>query len=122
MINNKEIILYSDDFVADDKLINFANELGYTDIKDINCRMDKKIINFIKNNSNELDNHKIYKGKSNENKKHGFNGFAFIKNVDTSRLWTISNKNNRYFNSLEYHENILYLNLYQQKDNYIEIN
>lgn len=115
MENLKEVVLYSENFKAQDNLILFARELGFNNIKDIECRMDKKFINFIKG---YLKKDTICKEADTtvEDKS------IYIKTVDTSRKWTITYDSTRDLDVNGGLERITYLNLYHQKNNFIDVN
>lgn len=121
MENIKEIILYSENFKANDKLISFAKELGFNNIKDVNCRMDKKFIDFIKmhceKNKTIINNKEI----NNVNKTIGHNGFAYINKINTSKKWAIIHDSRKDFCEHSSFEQIAYLQEYHQKNNLIEI-
>lgn len=118
MKNLKEVVLYSENFKAQENLISFAKELGFNNIKDISCRMNEKFINFIKEHLEKHDINNIYKDI---NKKVGFNGFAYIGNVDTNKKWTVMYDSKRNTHVNDTLENIVYLNLYHQENNFMEI-
>lgn len=109
MENLKEVVLYSENFKAQDNLLLFAKELGFNNIKDIKCRMDKKFIKFIKEHF------------KNTNKKFDLNGSVYIKSVDINKKWTIMHDSRRNINTNGAFENIAYLNMYHQENNFAEI-
>lgn len=121
MNNLKEIVLYSENFKAQDSLISFAKKLGFNNIKDINCRMNKDFINFIKKHVENYGDNTVYKGKKNTNNKFGFDGIAYITHVNTEKLWTLLHDSKKDIELSDSYEGIAYLNFYQQKHNYLEI-
>lgn len=118
MKNLKEVVLYSEDFKAQDNLISFAKELGFNSIKDISCRMNEKFINFIKEHLEKYEGDGICKDI---NKKVGLSGFAYVRTVDTNKKWTIMYDSRRNIHLGDALENIAYLNLYHQENNFVEI-
>ena len=109
--NIKEIILYSDNIIHNLKieLNKIANTFGYNDFKDIQCRMDNKFINVIKNHlSNDLTGY--------------LNNYVEIKEIHADNRWAIIHEsislgNNKHL----FKENIAYLNSYQQDFKTLEI-
>lgn len=107
MKNIKKVVLYSEGYKPKEEILSFAKSLGYDNIKDPKCRMDKKFINFIKNHL-DLNNN-----NSNE--------LIHINSVDTSKKWCIMHNARKDSLSNKRFEEIVYVNIYQQEQNFVKI-
>lgn len=107
MENKKNIVLYSEGYKPHKEVISFAKSLGYDNIKDLKCRMDMNFINFIKN-------------KIETNNK--YNEFIYINKVDTNKKWCIMLNGKKDLLNKKNLEEIVYINLYQQEQNFVKIN
>lgn len=112
-----EIVLYPEEYKPKDEIVSFAKKIGYENIKDLKCRMDKRFIDFIKE---YIKNHTKYE-ENNSIKKINFNNLAYIKNVNTEKKWCIMYDIKRETDLTLYFEKIVYLNIYQQENNYTHI-
>lgn len=121
MENIKEIILYSENFQANDQLVSFARELGFDNIKDIKCRTNKKFINFIKRHLEQNYEKNIHSDIQNINKNVASNGFAYIKTINTNKKWAIIHHYKRDLSMYSNFEQIAYLNKFNQDNNILEL-
>lgn len=102
----KEIIIQSMGFFdekADKELCKKVKECGYKTVFELNARLDKNIIKFLKDRTNTHGKDTYYKSKG--------EGNAYLKvvKVDTNRMWAIDE-----YDSGEY---ITYIRLIDEKLN-----
>lgn len=105
MLKLQYILIPTDDFLPNDEFENYIEALGYNGFDELNTTLllDKRLILFIQNNSDE---HEVYYGKQ---------GHINIGLVDLSRDWYISS--DRY--AKNEHNKIVYYNLTKDKYNRI---
>ena len=99
------ILIPTDDFLPNDEFENYIKTLGYStfDELDTDLLLDKRLISFVENNSDE---HGAYYGKQ---------GHINIGLVDLSRDWYISSDGY----TRNKHNKIVYYNLIKDKHNRI---
>ena len=99
------ILIPTDDFLPNDEFENCIEALGYNGFDELNTTLllDKRLISFIQNNSDE---HEVYYGKQ---------GHINVGLVDLSRNWYVSS--DRY--AKNEHNKIVYYNLTKDKYNRI---
>ena len=99
------ILIPTDDFLPSDEFENYIKTLGYNGFDELNTTLllDKRLILFIQNNSDE---HEVYYGKQ---------GHINVGLVDLSRDWYISSDGY----AKNEHNKIVYYNLTKDKYNRI---
>lgn len=122
MKNIKKVVLYSEGFKPKDEIVSFAKSLGYDNIKDLRCRMDKKFIDFIKEHIGTYIHPNNYKESVSSKKAHTDKEFAYITTVDTNKKWCIMHNAIKGASLPKHYEDVVYVNIYQQEHNYVEIN
>lgn len=115
-----KIVLFTPYLVPKQEFIDCVKSLGYENYKDIDCRLDPKFVKFIEDNIEKYAEYLFYKGEKNLKKMCGFDGVAYIREVDLSRKWTIGFHKREIFLTGEY-ESISYVEVEESKNNYIEI-
>lgn len=119
---NRNVILYSEDYRPTDDVVEYANKLGYTDIKSIECRMDFRFVNYIFQKLESYHNLDMCKGKKTLIKKCGCKGFAYIREVDITQEWTIHYNMRGDFKSLNGNfEEVLYIKRKKYSNNFTTI-
>jgi hypothetical protein len=58
----EEIVLYSNSFQPKEEFLILIKSLGYSDFKDLNCRLDRNVVAFVKERAEKYGEYLFYNG------------------------------------------------------------
>lgn len=87
-MNKKEIIFEVGYFEPTEEFLEKLHSLGYKSFT-LEARMDKEMIQWIKENGSSFDGTLIYKGNYNIKYRIGFAGLLLVIPVDISKNWKL---------------------------------
>lgn len=88
-----QCVIFSSDFEPPEQLKDFLRELGYSALNpqhDFDVMFDERVVEFCKNRTTKLWGEDVYIGKETTNRKIGFHGAGYFRDIDTTRKWCIT--------------------------------
>lgn len=102
-MSKKNIIFEVGNFEPTDDFLEMLHSFGYETFN-MDARMDKRIIAWLHQNGDSMDDCLVYKGRTNFNYKIGFSGVLLVIPVDTNKNWRFASYGNRDLVKVQYVE------------------